>query len=242
MSQKQYFLEICATSLQSAKNAEAGGADRIELCTNLAEGGTTPSYGLIKACKKSLEIPVFVLIRPRGGDFVYHDEELAIMKHDIQVCKDLGVDGVVVGVLNKNKEVDRIACKQLIDLAKPMQVTFHRAFDDCNDQEEALKSIIDLGCERLLTSGGKPTAIEGKAQLKKLVSLAKNKIEIMAGAGVKSANINELIEVTKAIAYHTTARKQPLKARFDNSTTLFPNPDETDLEEVKLLRSLLSSS
>jgi len=181
-------LEICANSYQSAKNACDAGAHRIELCQELSVGGITPSYGLLKKVIEELDIPVFVLIRPRSGNFVYSDDEFQIMKNDIQVCKDLGCKGIVSGILKPDDTIDVERTKILIDLAKPLSFTFHRAFDEVKNPKEALLQLIELGANRVLTSGKKTTAEEGLDLLKELNVLAKNRITILAGGGVSSKN------------------------------------------------------
>lgn len=181
-------LEICANSYQSAKNACEAGAHRIELCQELSFGGITPSYGLLKKVIEELDIPAFVLIRPRSGNFVYSDDEFQIMKTDIQLCKDLGCNGIVSGVLKPDNTLDAERTKVLIDLAKPLPFTFHRAFDEVKSPKETLLQLIELGADRVLTSGQKATAEEGLELLKELNVLAENKIKILAGGGVSSKN------------------------------------------------------
>src|SRR5690554_3294846 len=199
-------LEICANSIHSALAAQHAGAHRVELCENLNEGGTTPSYGTILNTRKHLHIPLFVLIRPRGGDFLYTEEEFEIMKTDIEICKTLKCDGVVVGILTKDGEVDVDRTRELVKLASPMGVTFHRAFDRCNDPFKALELIIETGCERILTSGLKNSAWEATELIKQLVEKAGNRISIMPGAGINSSNISGLKNITKAKEYHTSAK------------------------------------
>jgi copper homeostasis protein len=181
-------LEICANSYQSAKNAQDAGAQRIELCQELSVGGITPSYELLKQVRDNLEISVFVLIRPRGGDFVYSDVEFEIMKHDIQLCKDLGCDGIVSGVLNINKTIDIDRTQELIELSRPLPFTFHRAFDEVSNFLEAFLQLIDLGVERVLTSGQQTTAESGLELLKKLNIMSNGRIIILAGSGITSEN------------------------------------------------------
>lgn len=199
-------LEICANSIHSALAAQNAGAQRVELCENLNEGGTTPSYGSILNTRKQLRIDLYVLIRPRGGDFLYTEEEFEIMKTDIEICKALKCEGVVLGILTKDGEVDVNRTQELVKLAFPMGVTFHRAFDRCKDPFKALESIIETGCERILTSGLKSSAIEATELLKQLVEKAGNRISIMPGAGINSSNILELKNITKAKEYHTSAK------------------------------------
>lgn len=185
------LLEICTNSYQSAKNAQDAGAHRIELCQELSVGGITPSYGLIKQVVNNLEIPVFVLIRPRAGNFVYSTDEFEIMKGDIQLCKDLGCHGIVSGVLNTDKTIDLKRTKELIDLSKPLEFTFHRAFDEVVNPKEALKQIIDLGAQRLLTSGQEPTAEKGLELLKELKQASNSRLIILAGSGIHSENASK---------------------------------------------------
>lgn len=211
-------MEVCANSLRSALAAQQGGAIRVELCDNLPEGGTTPSYAQIAMAKKMLSIKVYPIIRPRGGDFLYSDLEFEIMKTDIETCKSLNCDGVVIGILKADGSVDMDRCATLIAVAAPMPVTFHRAFDMSNDLEKALEDIISLGCERILTSGGESSAIKGAATIAKLIKLSEGRITIMPGAGVSTSNITELIQTTGATEFHASA-KYPVKSKM-----LFRNP------------------
>jgi copper homeostasis protein len=187
-------VEICAYSLQSCLTAQAAGANRIELCGGLAEGGTTPSAGLIQLVCEQITLPVYVMIRPRGGDFLYTDTELAVMEADIRMAKQLGADGIVLGLLNADGSVDEERTRQLVDLAHPLPVTFHRAFDMTSAPLEALEAIIRTGAERILTSGQQQTAEAGLPLLRQLVEQASGRIAIMAGAGVNASNANALIE------------------------------------------------
>ncbi|WP_228852655.1 copper homeostasis protein CutC [Aegicerativicinus sediminis] len=188
------LLEICAANYQSALNAELGGADRIELCSELGVGGITPSYGLVSKVIEKLDIPVFVLIRPRSGSFVYSEEELSIMKADIEFCKEIGCSGIVSGVLKPNFEVDIEATNQLVDISNPLPFTFHRAFDLTPNSMEALDKIIDLGIDRVLTSGQKTSAELGMEILTKLKNYANKQVTIMPGGGVTLQNIGLFIE------------------------------------------------
>ncbi len=182
-------LEICANSYQSAKNAQNAGAHRIELCQELSVGGITPSYGLLKQVLKHLEIPVFVLIRPRGGNFVYSEDEFEIMKSDIQLCKDLGCHGIVSGVLKSDETIDLKRTKELVELSKPLQFTFHRAFDEVTNPKEALEQLIALEIDRVLTSGQESSAEKGIELLSELNIISNNRIIILAGAGINSKNV-----------------------------------------------------
>jgi copper homeostasis protein len=201
----RYTLEVIAYNIASCGIAQEHGADRIELCANPGEGGTTPSYGMIHAAKEKCRIPVFVMIRPRGGDFLYSDEEYSIMREDIIQCRDYGCDGVVLGLLNADGTVDIKRTKELVQLAYPMEVTFHRAFDRVKDAHQSLEDVIACGCTRILTSGLKPTAAEGVSLIRELVELADERIIIMPGSGVRSSNIEGLIELSGAVEFHTSA-------------------------------------
>lgn len=230
------ILEICANSIHSALTAQNAGAHRIELCENLGEGGTTPSYGTISITRKSLKIDVYVLIRPRAGDFLYSDEEFEVMKADIEICKKLNCDGVVIGLLTNDGEIDVARTRELVLLAKPMGVTFHRAFDRCKDPFKALEEIIQVGCERILTSGLKESAFEASSLLKELVNQAQNRISIMPGSGVNSGNIKSLSEKTGAHEFHSSAKRE--KASSMNYHNLELGDDiiqvqQSDGDEIK---------
>jgi len=242
------LLEVCAGSLQSALHAKAGCAHRIELCDNLSEGGTTPSPGTIRMVKKLLDIPVFVLIRPRPGDFLYSDEEFESMKEDVLFCKGHRVEGVVLGVLHANGTVDVERCAALIQLARPMQVTFHRAFDRTRDPFDALEDIIHLGCERILTSGQAASAMEGSDMIMELVSRAGPRISIMPGSGVSEDNVIGLVKKTGAREVHASLRS-PFRShmQFWNDQVSMGKPGadeysrlETDSERVKIFLSRLN--
>jgi copper homeostasis protein len=201
-----HILEVCAFNLQSAVIAEKVGAKRVELCENPADGGTTPSYGTIKQTREKIGIALYPIIRPRGGNFFYDEEEFAIIKQDIQLCKELGCDGISIGVHKQNGEIDTARLKRLVEWAYPMGVTCHRVFDATPDPLQALEEIINCGCERILTSGQRSTASEGMALLAQLVQQAAGRITIMPGAGVRSGNIQSLIDGTGAAEFHTSAR------------------------------------
>lgn len=202
----KYKLEICANGVTSAKIAEMAGAHRIELCTNLNEGGTTPSFGQIKWCLDNLTIEIWPLIRPRGGDFIYNDDEFEAMLSDIANCKQMGCHGVVTGILTADANVDLQRCKQIIAAAYPMPVAFHRAFDLTNDLQTALTQIIKLGFKRILTSGGSDNALSGAHQIAALIEQANNEIEIMPGGGITVENITQIAHTTRALTFHTTAK------------------------------------
>ncbi|MEN5433517.1 copper homeostasis protein CutC [Sphingobacterium faecium] len=202
-----YQLEICSNSPQSALFAAQGGATRIEFCQNLENGGITPSYGQIVQARKLIDIGIHVLIRPRGGDFVYSDLEFDEMMADVQFCKEAGCDGVVIGVMKSDATVDIERTKALVDAARPMHVTFHRAFDKCADPLSSLAILIELGIDRLLTSGLQNKAVDGVELLKELVKSAEGKIVIMPGAGVDSNNIEMILKTTGATAIHSSAKE-----------------------------------
>ncbi len=201
----KHLLEICAYNVQSCFAAYQAGASRIELCSSPAEGGVTPGYGIIRYVIDHIAIPAYVMVRPRGGDFVYSAEELEIMYSDIRQLKQMGCAGVVVGPLTKDGEVNTDVLKQMVTLAHPMQVTFHKAFDRVKDPLTALEAIIDAGCHRILTSGLQATATEGSALLRRLVTQAAGRIIIMPGGGVRSSNIRQLADETRALELHSSA-------------------------------------
>lgn len=208
-------LEVCANSITSAIAAQKGGAIRVELCDNLHEGGTTPSYGEILLSRKHLHIKLYVLIRPRGGDFLYTDLEFEIMKADVRHCIDVGCDGIVVGLLNPDGTVDKERCAQLVSMAKShgLGATFHRAFDVSANLDKTLEDIIEIGFERVLTSGGKSTAMEGASSIKNLIAKAAGRIMIMAGSGILENNVADLVRYTGVKEVHSTARAV-LKSRM----------------------------
>lgn len=201
-----YQLEIIAFNIESCIIAQASGASRIELCDNPGDGGTTPSYGFIKAAREKLQIELYAMIRPRDGDFFYSDDEFEIMKADVKNHKALGCDGVVIGLLNKDGSVDKERSKKLVELAYPMGVTFQRAFDRVNDPFKALEDIIDIGCERILTSGLVPDCLHGAPLIARLVQQANERIVIMPGSGLRSSNVIEVAKITGATEFHTSAR------------------------------------
>ena len=217
-------IEICCGSIQSAANAKAGGAVRIELCQGLIEGGTTPSPATIDYAVRELGLQVFVLVRPRGGDFCYNDLEIKTMEKDVEYCKKAGVAGIVVGFLHPDGTIDTELTKRFVKLAAPLPVTFHRAFDRCTEPLKALEQIIDCGCARILTSGCQPTAMEGAELLKQLVQQANGRIKILAGSGVTPENAAELKRITNVPEIHGSCK--------------FTRPDgawETDVEQVRML-------
>lgn len=200
--------ELVCFSASAAIKSAAAGAGRVELCAGMPEGGTTPSAGEIKLALKLCTVPVFIMIRPRGGDFLYSPEEIEIMKEDILFCKSAGAKGVVFGILNPDGSVNVKLCKELVQLASPMEVTFHRAFDMCNDPFKALEDIIECGFNRILTSGLQSTALSGVQLIRSLVEKAAGRIIIMPGGGIRSSNVNEIINTTSITEVHTSARSK----------------------------------
>jgi copper homeostasis protein len=241
LTEMKFELEVIAFDIQSCQLAADNGADRIELCANPHEGGTTPSYGMMKAARKSTQIQVFPIIRPRGGDFLYTAAEFEAMKDDIKAAQDIGCEGVVIGMLNEDGSVDVERCQELVELANGMDVTFHRAFDRVNDALKSLEQIIVIGCKRILSSGLKPTAIEGIPILKTLVSQADGRIKIMPGSGVRSENIIQLAEETGAICFHSSARKSIESQMNYFNTSMKENLVQVSLDgfEVKQLKNNL---
>ena len=237
------ILEICAGSVESAIAARDGGAQRIELCAALEVGGVTPSAGVIAQARKIEGLVLNVIIRPRGGDFLYNEYEVACMEQDIRTCKQLGVDGVVIGALTADGDIDTAVCKRLIAAADGMSVTFHRAFDMCRNPRKALEELIDLGCNRVLTSGQAATAQAGIPLLKELVEQVAGRIIIMPGCGVSSANAAAILQATGATEIHASARKSVGSGMlFRHSGVSMGNPDcdeyarkETCVDEVRAI-------
>jgi copper homeostasis protein len=229
-----YIIEIATSDFLTTQAAVAGGADRIELCANLAEGGTTPSYAHIKKCREAFEVLLYPIIRPRGGDFLYTKDEFEIMKADIRLCKELGCDGVVIGLLNMDGTMDITRMAQLAELAYPMGVTCHRAFDRCKDPFVALEELIEIGCERILTSGQKPSVADAGAAalIAELNKLAGGRIILMPGSGVRKDNIKWLAEQTGCTEFHSSLRskiKSPMQ---------FVHPDFAGSEESYMNNSV----
>ena len=202
------ILEIAANSVASALAAQEGGAGRVELCTALELGGLTPSHAQIALAREHLRIPLYVLIRPRAGDFLYSDLECEMMQRDIETCVALGCDGVVLGVLDADGRVDTARCRTLIAAAGKLGVTFHRAFDLSRDPVQALEDILALGCERILTSGAQASAPEGEALIRELVVQAAGRLAVMPGAGVTAQNVAALAAATGAHEFHASAKRQ----------------------------------
>lgn len=235
------LLEVAVFSYHGARIAEEAGADRIELCDNPHDGGTTPSYGYLRQIKETIQIPVFPIIRPRGGDFLYSEEEWNIVLQDIRMCKEMGFPGIVTGSLTAVGAIDLEQLQQAVDLAYPMEVTFHRAFDRVAKPELSLEQIIHCGCSRILTSGCKPTAPEGQELIKQLVQQAGDRITIMPGSGVRSSNLDTLMRHTGAREYHSSARiTVPSEMQYispdckEDAVKTLVNP-----EEIKQMKSVL---
>ncbi|MEI0619867.1 copper homeostasis protein CutC [Brachyspira pilosicoli] len=200
-------IEICVDSVESCINAEKGGADRLELCGNMFEGGTTPSYGVLQLAREMVSKPIYAMVRPRGGDFCYNDIEFEIMKREIKLMKELKIDGIVFGILTKEGKVDKERCKELLDLWGANKATFHRAIDVSSNLNEACEDIISLGFERILTSGGEANVMSGIIKVKELVEKYNDKIIIMPGSGINERNIEYINDTVKANEYHMTANK-----------------------------------
>ena len=244
------LIEACVTSVQSAINAREGGALRVELCDNLIEGGTTPGPGTIKLARERLSIGLFVMIRPRGGDFCYSDLEFEIMKEDILAAKKLGADGVVSGILLPDGHIDIERMGKLKELAGDMGFTCHRAFDMTADKFRALEELIDLDFDRILTSGGKNKAPEGKGLIRRLIDLANGRIVIMPGSGINEETIVEVRDHTGAKEFHVTGRSlYPGKMVFRNPDISMgdnkdvPEYDQwiTDPERIRQIVKLANS-
>ena len=199
---EQVLVEVCVDSVESAVAAEGGGAGRVELCSNLLEGGVTPSAGLIAAVRDKISIGLHVMIRPRAGDFCYSEEEIEIMRRDIVAAKDLGTDGVVLGVLNSEGLVDTPLTRELTELARPLKVTFHRAFDMSANLPLALEDVCAIGVDYLLTSGGEPTCLQGAEMIAQLVKAARGRVSVMAGAGIGHEEAAGIIEATGVREIH----------------------------------------
>ncbi|TAH08701.1 MAG: copper homeostasis protein CutC [Sphingobacteriia bacterium] len=238
------LLEICVFNVATAIAASNAGADRIELCENYANGGTTPSYGYLKTIREKITIPVFPMIRPRGGDYFHTADEIAIIKKDILLCKELGFDGVVFGLLNQDGSVDKDNTARLVEAAYPLEVTFHRAFDRCKNPLEALEILIEAGCNRILTSGQEPKVTDGLTLVKQMVDQASGRIIILPGSGLNSSNVKHIIDSTGVTEVHTSARIRVA------SSTLFRNEkmpedfdiDFVDVEEIKHLNQVIKTN
>jgi copper homeostasis protein len=220
------MLEICCYNLESALIAAEAGADRVELCADPYSGGTTPGSGLIKSVRKRIDIELFPIVRIRGGDFLFSDEELEVMLHEVEACKSAGCDGVVIGMLLPDGRIDKINCSRLVEKAYPMSVCFHRAFDWTINPYEAMEDIIDIGCERILTSGQQPMAIMGVQLIGDLILKSNDRIQIMPGSGIRAENIIDVKNETNAVHFHSSARV------LKKSSMLFIQPSMNEDQSV----------
>lgn len=242
-----YIIEIATSDFHTTESAVEGGADRIELCANLTEGGTTPSHGVLVKCREKFTVPIYPIIRPRGGDFLYSKDELGIMAADVKLCRDLGYDGIVTGLLNLDGTIDIIRTADLVELAYPMSVTFHRAFDRCRDPFEALEELIGIGVERILTSGQQPSAPEGADMIARLNKAASSRIIIMPGSGVRKDNIKMLAEKTGCTEFHSSLRGKQrshmefIHPAFTQSGESYTN-NSINPEDVRALRKSLQQA
>ena len=206
-------IEICVDSVAGAVAAERGGADRVELCDNLLEGGTTPSLGCIRLARQNIRIGLQVIIRPRGGDFLYDDYEMQVIREDIRLCKEAKADGVVIGCLTAEGEIDQARTRELIGLARPMNVTLHRAFDMCRDAKKGLEDLVSLGVDRVLTSGQEASCLEGMDLIAALQRQAAGRIIVMPGGGITPRNVSRIVAGTGVSEVHLTARV-PVESRM----------------------------
>ena len=228
-TKQQPLLEVCAGDLESVRAAAEGGAARVELCSALGEGGVTPSIGFLRQALLVPGLRVHVLIRPRGGDFLYTPEEVNAMVADIEACREAGAHGVVIGALTPDGDIDLPSCRRMIEATGEMSVTFHRAFDLCRNPEEALDTIIKLGCDRLLTSGQAATALEGTPLLRRLHDRAAGRLVILAGGGVTPDNAADILIGSGTNEVHASARAgvtSPMRYRKDGVAMGAPGSDE----------------
>ncbi len=244
------ILEVCVDSLDSAKAAESGGAGRIELCSALSEGGITPSTGLLSVVREAVKIPVFVMIRPRGGDFFYTADEFRIMRRDIEETKKHGADGVVLGLLYKDGHIDVERTQELVQLARPMGVTFHRAIDWTPDMEEALEHVIASGADRILTSGGMATAMQAAGKVAGMIARAHERIRVMVCGRVRKDNVTEIARLTGASEFHSSLRRKTVSPVTYQNTGLHLGDAGVDefarygvlAEDVRALRDAMQAS
>lgn len=237
------LLEIAVFNIESALTAIAAGADRIEFCENPMEGGTTPSFGSLKTLIQKTTQPVFPIIRPRGGDFLYTDDEFESIKSDLLLVKELGYPGAVIGLLKKDGHIDINRTAELVSMAGQMEITFHRAFDRCIDPLKGLEDIIQTGCKRILTSGQVPNAGNALPLLKELVEIANDRIIIMPGSGVRASNIAEIIKNTGAKEIHSSARKNYPSSMLFNKESMQEQMVFTgvDTSEVTAMRKEIAN-
>lgn len=223
--QSRVVIEVLVDSVESGRAAVEGGADRLEVCQNLFEGGTTPSAGLVAALRRAVDLPMNVMIRPRGGDFCYSDCDFEVMRHDIRIMRDLGVNGVVLGLLLPDGRVDAVRTAELIALARPLQVTFHRAIDMTRDIGEALETLVGLGVERVLSSGGEATVVEGLDALAALVRQAGERIIVMPGGGIRERNVQKVVAATGAREIHVSGSRAVESRMEYRNTRVFMGRD-----------------
>jgi copper homeostasis protein len=242
-------LEVCIDSVEAARAAEAGGAQRVELCSDLAEGGITPSAGLIDSVRSAVNIPVFVMMRPRGGDFCYSADEFDVMRKDVAIAQSSGADGVVLGLLLPDGTIDVERTRELVGGSRPMQVTFHRAIDLSANLEESLEQVIATGADRVLTSGGKQTAIEGGTVIAQMIANSRQRISVMVCGGLRKANLGEIARVTGASEFHASLRQKtisPVTYRPHRPSLSANGLDEyaryaTSADEVRAMRRVLDT-
>ncbi|HVT33102.1 MAG TPA: copper homeostasis protein CutC [Rhodanobacteraceae bacterium] len=240
---KKPLLEIAANSVASALAAQEGGADRVELCASLGEGGLTPSYATIALARERLAIPVHVLIRPRAGDFLYDEIELETMCRDIETCLRLGCDGVVIGALDADGNVAIETCKTLLAAAGTLDVTFHRAFDLARDARAALEDLVALGCDRVLTSGQRASATEGASLIHALIERASGRIIVMPGAGIDASNVAALRRATGATEFHASAKRalaSRMRHRPDRFADMQDGETRSEVDAIRRLANALS--
>jgi len=249
-NQSSPIIEVCVDTVESAIAAQLGGADRVELCASLLEGGVTPSAGAIELARKSLSIPIQVMIRPRGGDFLYSHVDFETMKRDLEVAKRLGADGVVLGILTADGEVDRERTRELIESARPLAVTFHRAFDMTRDPYQAMEDLIELGVDRVLTSGQAASAAEGAKLIRDLVETARGRIAVMAGGGLNETNIRQVVAGSGVRELHFSGRStMDSVMRYRNLNVALGSAQEhseyqrlvVDAERIKRIREAANS-
>jgi copper homeostasis protein len=237
-------LEIAAFSIEAALNALAAGADRIEFCENPMEGGTTPSYGSLLLLSQLTKQPVFPIIRPRGGDFLYTDREFQVMQNDLMACKQLGFKGAVIGLLKSDGHIDTKKTAALVEAAGSMEISFHRAFDRCKDPFVALEQLIDLGCKRILTSGQVPNVGNAIPMIQSLIEKANDRIVILPGSGVRADNIAKIVTATGAKEMHSSARKAMASKMAFNQPTMQENMHyfDVDTAEIKAMLAAINTT
>lgn len=233
------LLEIAANSFRSCNAAQEGGANRIELFENLGEGGCTPSYGMLTWVKEKINIPVYVMIRPRGGDFIYSEDEFEIMQRDVAMCRQLGFPGVVFGILDTKGRVDIDRCKELLSLCGDMKVTFHRAFDRCQDLHESARQLIEMGFHRVLTSGGEPSVEQGKELIRLLQQEYGKDIVIIPGCGVTSTNARAIVDYCGVTELHATAKGKAASNSGNAKLHFRDEWQESNEAEVRMIKRML---